>query len=174
MSCTEHMALSRRSLLLGGASLALWGLRPRLASAGPARDVRFLSIVLRGGMDGLNFIVPKLDTRYAGVRRDLAIPLASTLSLGADCRFRPPHQAPRAARGGTLRSTAARGHARGGSVMAAARPESGAHRVPFQAPDSLQQPARAFQGRMWREFPSRAGHDVVAANALYPNPGGPL
>ncbi len=74
MSCTEHTALSRRSLLIGGATLALWGLRPRLASAGPARDVRFLSIVLRGGLDGLSMLAPVGDPDYERMRGMLALP----------------------------------------------------------------------------------------------------
>lgn len=74
MSCTEHTSLSRRSLLAGGATLALWGLRPRLASAAPARDVRFLSIVLRGGMDGLSMLAPVGDPDYERLRGLLALP----------------------------------------------------------------------------------------------------
>ena len=51
--CREHASLSRRHLLAGTTSLALWGLLPKAAIAG-TRDPRFLCIVLRGALDGLS------------------------------------------------------------------------------------------------------------------------
>lgn len=88
--CAESsLLMSRRSLLGVTAALFSSAFLPDFAQAASSPDARLLVIVLRGGMDGLNFIVPKLDTRYAGVRRDLAIPLASTLSLGADFGLHP-------------------------------------------------------------------------------------
>jgi uncharacterized protein (DUF1501 family) len=74
MSCTEHVALSRRRLLGGGAAtLALWGLTPRIAAASN-RDPRLLTVVLRGGLDGLSMVAPVGDPLYAGLRGVLAIP----------------------------------------------------------------------------------------------------
>ena len=88
--CAEsRLLMSRRSLLGVTAALFSSAFLPHFAQAATSPDARLLVIVLRGGMDGLNFIVPKLDTRYASVRRDLAIPLASTLSLGADFGLHP-------------------------------------------------------------------------------------
>lgn len=76
MSCQEHIDLHRRRLLLGGgASLALWGLLPRIAAAA-GRDPRFLCVVLRGGLDGLSMVAPVGDPDYERLRGPLAIPRA--------------------------------------------------------------------------------------------------
>ncbi len=73
MSCDEHALLSRRNILLGGASLALWGLTPRLSFAG-TRDPRLLCVVLRGGLDGLSMVAPVGDPDYERLRGELALP----------------------------------------------------------------------------------------------------
>jgi uncharacterized protein (DUF1501 family) len=73
MSCTENLALSRRQLLSGGAaSLALWGLLPRSATAGGS-DPRLLTVILRGGLDGLAVAAPVGDPDLAGLRGPLQI-----------------------------------------------------------------------------------------------------
>lgn len=72
MPCAEHLALSRRGFLLGGASLTLWGLRPRLALAA-ARDRRLLLVILRGGLDGLAMLAPVGDPAYAAQRGRLSL-----------------------------------------------------------------------------------------------------
>jgi len=71
--CREHIALNRRNLLAGTTSLALWSLLPKAAVAG-TRDPRFLTIVLRGALDGLALAAPVGDPAYAGLRGKLAIP----------------------------------------------------------------------------------------------------
>ena len=71
--CAEHARLSRRHLLAGSAGLALWGLIPRLAMAG-TRDPRFLTIVLRGALDGLALAAPVGDPDYVRLRAKLALP----------------------------------------------------------------------------------------------------
>lgn len=74
MSCDEHVSVSRRQLLGGtAASLALWGLRPSIASAAAARDPRLLTIVLRGGLDGLGLLAPVGDPDYERLRGKLAL-----------------------------------------------------------------------------------------------------
>ena len=76
--CAEDCALSRRAMLLGGASaasLALWSFMPKAALAG-TRDPRFLFVILRGGLDGLSLIAPVGDPAYAGLRGPIAIPKA--------------------------------------------------------------------------------------------------
>jgi uncharacterized protein (DUF1501 family) len=71
--CTENSLLSRRSVLLGGsASLALWGFMPR-ASAQTTRDPRLLTMILRGGMDGLSLAAPVGDPAYAQHRAEIAL-----------------------------------------------------------------------------------------------------
>lgn len=78
MSCSEHLALSRRQLVGGAsASLALWGLMPRAAIAG-ARDPRLLTVVLRGGLDGISMIAPVGDPAYEAARRNLALKAAGS------------------------------------------------------------------------------------------------
>ena len=71
--CVESQRLSRRNLLHGtAASLALWGLMPRVASAS-SRDPRFLAVILRGGLDGIAMIAPVGDPDFARLRGNLAI-----------------------------------------------------------------------------------------------------
>lgn len=71
--CTEFDALSRRRLMAGSASLALWSLLPTAAIAG-TRDPRFLTIVLRGALDGLALAAPVGDPDYVRLRGKLALP----------------------------------------------------------------------------------------------------
>ena len=56
----------------GTASLALWGMIPRAAIASP-RDPRLLTVILRGGLDGLSMIAPVGDPDYARIRKTLAV-----------------------------------------------------------------------------------------------------
>jgi uncharacterized protein (DUF1501 family) len=72
MACRDDLALSRRQLLAGGASLALWSLLPRTTLAG-TRDPRLLTVVLRGGLDGLALASPAGDPHLEGLRGALAI-----------------------------------------------------------------------------------------------------
>lgn len=80
MSRAERNLLDRRQILRGGAaSLALWGLLPKTASAS-GRDPRLLVVVLRGGLDGLALVPPLADPDYAQLR-GMAAPTAATLAL---------------------------------------------------------------------------------------------
>ena len=73
MSCSEHLSLSRRQLIRGSAaSLALWGFIPKSVAVG-TRDPRLLTVVLRGGLDGLSMIAPVGDPDYARIRQKLAL-----------------------------------------------------------------------------------------------------
>lgn len=73
MRCPDDTRLDRRRLLAGGgASLALWSLMPRQASAA-ARDPRLLVVILRGGLDGLATVAPVGDPTYAALRGDIAL-----------------------------------------------------------------------------------------------------
>jgi uncharacterized protein (DUF1501 family) len=82
--------LSRRSFLAGSGALFAWSFMPYVASAAGSRDARFLTIILRGGLDGLSAVPAVGDPDYARLRRDLAmqasgpnavIPLDSTFAL---------------------------------------------------------------------------------------------
>jgi uncharacterized protein (DUF1501 family) len=73
-SCLDNAVTDRRRALKGGAaSLALWSLMPRLAVAG-TRDPRLLTIVLRGGVDGLAMVAPVGDPDYVRLRQQIALP----------------------------------------------------------------------------------------------------
>lgn len=68
MACREHLLLDRRHVLRGGAaSLALWGMMPKAAIAG-TRDPRLLTVILRGGLDGLSMVAPIGDPDYLRIR----------------------------------------------------------------------------------------------------------
>lgn len=73
--CGENARLTRRGLLGAGASLALWSLLPRTAAA-QGRDPRLLTVVLRGGLDGLALAAAAGDPEFARLRGNLAIPAA--------------------------------------------------------------------------------------------------
>lgn len=63
---------NRRIFLASAGAFVAWASLPRHAYAG-SRDPRFLTIILRGAMDGLAVVPPIGDPDYAGLRGDLAI-----------------------------------------------------------------------------------------------------
>jgi uncharacterized protein (DUF1501 family) len=67
-------APSRRELLLASGTLFAWGYVPKLARA-EGRDPRFLTIVLRGALDGLATVVPVGDRDWVSLRGDNALTL---------------------------------------------------------------------------------------------------
>lgn len=69
----ESMPLSRRALLGAGVSFFAWAHMPRRASAAGTRDPRFLTIILRGAMDGLSAVAPVADPDYAALREGIAL-----------------------------------------------------------------------------------------------------
>jgi uncharacterized protein (DUF1501 family) len=71
----ETPSLSRRALLIGGGALGAWGFLPRLAGAAGERDPRFITIILRGALDGLSTVGPVGDPNYAALHGDLALSL---------------------------------------------------------------------------------------------------
>lgn len=72
----QNLHPSRRAALAGAAtSLALWSLLPRTAIAG-SRDPRLLTVILRGGLDGLSLAAPIGDPDYVPLRQGIAIPAA--------------------------------------------------------------------------------------------------
>ena len=66
---------SRRQLLLGSGTLFAWAHLPKLARA-EGRDPRFLTIVLRGALDGLATVAPVGDPDWIALRGDDALTLA--------------------------------------------------------------------------------------------------
>jgi uncharacterized protein (DUF1501 family) len=71
---TSH-APTRRELLLGTGTLFAWAFVPRVARA-EGRDPRFLTIVLRGALDGLAAVAPVGDPDWIKLRGDNALTLA--------------------------------------------------------------------------------------------------
>ena len=83
--CPEsRLLLSRRAMLGITASLFSSAFLPNLAFGATESEARLLIVVLRGGMDGIGMVIPKLDSHYEEMRRELALPDSSTLSLGSD------------------------------------------------------------------------------------------
>src|SRR5881394_385869 len=67
-------AATRRELLIGSGVLFAWAFAPRLARA-EGRDPRFLTIVLRGALDGLAAVAPVGDPDWVRLRGDKALTL---------------------------------------------------------------------------------------------------
>ncbi len=67
-------AATRRELLLGSGALFAWAFVPKIARA-EGRDPRFLTIVLRGALDGLAAVAPVGDPDWAKLRGDNALTL---------------------------------------------------------------------------------------------------
>jgi uncharacterized protein (DUF1501 family) len=71
---TRLHASTRRELLLGSGALFAWAFVPRIARA-EGRDPRFLTIVLRGALDGLAAVAPVGDPDWSKLRGDNALKL---------------------------------------------------------------------------------------------------
>jgi uncharacterized protein (DUF1501 family) len=78
---------SRRELLLGSGALFAWAFVPKIARA-EGRDPRFLTIVLRGALDGLAVVAPVGDPDWIKLRGDNALQLdGATRALPLDGFF---------------------------------------------------------------------------------------
>ena len=85
VSCPH--AATRRELLLGSGALFAWAFVPKIAHA-EGRDPRFLTIVLRGALDGLAAVAPVGDPDWVKLRGDSAIKLdGATPALPLDGFF---------------------------------------------------------------------------------------
>ena len=86
MSALLH-APTRRDMLLGSGALFAWAFVPRLARA-EGRDPRFLTIVLRGALDGLAAVAPVGDPDWIKLRGNNALRLdGATPALPLDGFF---------------------------------------------------------------------------------------
>lgn len=72
MSC-EHMTPSRRAVLGASGALFAWAFMPRFAHAAGNRDARFVTIILRGALDGLTAVPPIGDPDYLTLRENIAM-----------------------------------------------------------------------------------------------------
>lgn len=59
---------TRRGVLLGLGAVAAWTLMPRAGLAATGRDPRYLTIIMRGGLDGLAAVAPAFDPDYQRIR----------------------------------------------------------------------------------------------------------
>jgi uncharacterized protein (DUF1501 family) len=80
---------TRRDVLGASAALFAWAFAPHVASAAGARDPRFLTIILRGGLDGLSAVPPIGDPDYTRLRGDLALAREPVLPLDATFALNP-------------------------------------------------------------------------------------
>lgn len=79
--CAEsRLLVSRRGAMGITAGLFSAAVIPNLAEAA-TRDARLLVVVLRGGMDGINVVVPHGDPAYTAMRGDIALARKDTLPL---------------------------------------------------------------------------------------------
>jgi uncharacterized protein (DUF1501 family) len=87
MTMTPLHRPSRRQFLLGSGALFAWAHLPKLARA-EGRDPRFLTIVLRGALDGLATVAPVGDPDWVSLRGDDALTLSGkTRALKLDDYF---------------------------------------------------------------------------------------
>ncbi len=73
MSLCEMPSLNRRKFLGLSGSLVASAFIPKFARASDARDPRFITIILRGAMDGLSAVAPIGDPDYQALHGDLAL-----------------------------------------------------------------------------------------------------
>ena len=71
---TRFQSSSRRELLLASATLFAWAYLPKLARA-EGRDPRFLTMILRGALDGLATVAPVGDPGWVPLRGEHALTL---------------------------------------------------------------------------------------------------
>jgi len=71
--CENRTSVTRRALLLGGASFAAWAYLPKFARAADGRDPRLVVVILRGALDGLATVAPIGDPDYAGLHGSIAL-----------------------------------------------------------------------------------------------------
>src|SRR5882724_5905652 len=71
-------AATRRELVIGSGALFAWEFAPKLARA-EGRDPRFLTIILRGALDGLAAVAPVGDPDWIKLRGDNALKLEGTM-----------------------------------------------------------------------------------------------
>src|SRR5580700_7414218 len=69
----EFVSPSRRAVLGASGALFAWAFMPRFAAAAQGRDARFVTIILRGALDGLTAVPPIGDPDYEGLRQGIAM-----------------------------------------------------------------------------------------------------
>src|SRR5262249_30526534 len=77
---------TRRELLTGSGALFAWAFAPKLSRA-EGRDPRFLTIVLRGALDGLAAVAPVGDPDWVKLRGDKGLKAGGDKALALDGFF---------------------------------------------------------------------------------------
>jgi uncharacterized protein (DUF1501 family) len=72
-NCEDTIHPSRRHVLGAAGVLFAWSFMPKVASAAGSRDPRFVTIVLRGALDGLSAVAPLGDPSYQALRETIAL-----------------------------------------------------------------------------------------------------
>lgn len=71
--CEDRIHPSRRAILGSAGALFAWSFMPRYAQAAGGRDPRFVTIILRGALDGLSAVAPVGDPDYVALREAIAL-----------------------------------------------------------------------------------------------------
>jgi uncharacterized protein (DUF1501 family) len=69
----EHISPTRRTVLGAAGMLFGWAFMPKFVRAAGNRDPRFVTIILRGALDGLTAVPPIGDPDYERLRQDIAL-----------------------------------------------------------------------------------------------------
>jgi uncharacterized protein (DUF1501 family) len=69
----EAVSPSRRAVLGASGALFAWAFLPKFAHAAQGRDARFITIILRGALDGLTAVPPVGDPSYETLRQSIAL-----------------------------------------------------------------------------------------------------
>jgi uncharacterized protein (DUF1501 family) len=69
----EAVTPTRRAVLGASSALFAWAFMPKFARAAQGRDARFVTIILRGALDGLTAVPPLGDPDYEGLRQGIAL-----------------------------------------------------------------------------------------------------
>jgi uncharacterized protein (DUF1501 family) len=84
----ESVTPSRRAVLGASGALFAWAFMPRYAHAARGRDARFVTIILRGALDGLTAVPPIGDPDYEALRQSIALhPEGANAALPLDGFF---------------------------------------------------------------------------------------
>jgi uncharacterized protein (DUF1501 family) len=68
------MRTSRRRIVAAGGALFASAYLPKISNAASTRDPRFVTIILRGALDGLSAVAPLGDPDYANLHGSIALP----------------------------------------------------------------------------------------------------
>ncbi len=71
--CEDRIHPTRRAILGSAGALFAWSFIPKYAQAAGGRDPRFVTIILRGALDGLSAVAPVGDPDYVALREAIAL-----------------------------------------------------------------------------------------------------